>query len=116
MPKASPPGDRLAMEEALGSAVLTAVREVCRAHGIRPDRWYLVPAVARPFESTAALRLAEGMEASDGLSHKDAVQAAAMRLGLNPDTVLSRERDFFRAQYGGGLSTRHRTSGGVSFR
>ena len=53
------------------------------------------------FATVAALRLAEELEGHDGLSQKDALQAAAVTLGLNPDTVASRARRWFRDAYGG---------------
>ena len=55
MPAASPPGKRLAMEQALGGDALAGLREVCRVLGVPLDRWHLVPAVARPFELVAAM-------------------------------------------------------------
>lgn len=91
MPSANP-GDRLRMEEALGNDLLRALRELCRLNGIRPDRWHLVPAIARPFELAAVHRLAEEIHAEENGSWKDARMGASMRLGLNPDTVESRAR------------------------
>jgi hypothetical protein len=84
------PGDRLRIESELPPDVLLALREVCRLLGVRPDRWHLVPAVARCFETAAVAALAERVQAEEGKSWKDSVDAATIQLGLNCDTVLSR--------------------------
>lgn len=91
MPAANP-GNRTAMEAALGRDLLASLRELCRALGVRPDRWHLVPALARPFETAAALRLAERVQESEGGSWRDAITDAAVQLNLNPDTVESRSK------------------------
>lgn len=91
MPAATP-GRRLPMEEALGPELVRAILELCRLAGVRSDRWHLVVAIARPFELAAVCRLAEEIRAVDGGSMKDSRQAAALRLGLNPDTSESRLR------------------------
>ena len=68
--------------------------------GVPPDRWHQVPGMARLFETVAALRLAEEIVDRDGLSQKDAIQAAAVVLGLNGDTLASRVRRWFLDGYG----------------
>ena len=90
------------MEAALGNDMLVDLREVCRLLGVRPDRWHQVRGVARLFETVAALRLAEELLLEDrgGLSQKDALQAAAVTLGLNGDTLASRARRWFLDGYG----------------
>ena len=93
-------GDRLAMEAALGNDMLVDLREVCRLLGVRPDRWHQVPGVARLFSTVAGLRLAEELEDRDGLSQKEALEAAAVTLGLNLDTLASRVRRWFLDGYG----------------
>ena len=80
--------------------MLVDLREVCRLLSVPPDRWHQVPGVARLFETVAALRLAEELEDCGGLSQKDALQAAAVVLGLNGDTIASRARRWFLDGYG----------------
>lgn len=75
------------MEEALGPELTRALREVCRLAGVRPDRWHLVPPIARVFETVAAVRFAETVRGEAG---KDARQAAAVSLGICHDTIESR--------------------------
>ena len=84
------PGDRLKLEAALPSDVLLALREICRLSAVRPDRWHLVPSLARVFETAAVAHVAERVQVSEGLSWKDAVDAASILFGLNPDTLHSR--------------------------
>ena len=88
------------MEAALGNELLAQVRESCRLLGVPPARWHQVPGLARLYETLAALRLAEELEDRGGLSQKDAIQAAAVTLGLNPDTLASRVRRWFLHGYG----------------
>lgn len=95
---ASNPGNRLAMEDALGPARLRALREQCRVLGVRLDRWHLVAAIARPWETEAALRLAEQLH-DGGETWEAAIMASAIRLGLNPDTVDRRSRRWPRDAY-----------------
>ena len=84
----------------MGADMLVQVREACRLLGVPPDRWHRVPGLARLYEILAAIRLAEELEDRDGLSQKDAIQAAAVVLGLNGDTLASRVRRWFLDGYG----------------
>ena len=83
----------------MGAGILASLGEVCRLTGVRPDRWHLVPALARPFEMAATLRLAEQLRDAGDLSEKDAIREAAGRLGLEPDTAVTRAYRWFRDQY-----------------
>jgi len=96
VPPAAPPGDRAKMEAALGAEVCRTLRQICRAAGIPPDAWHKVPALARVFETVAVVRLAETVGGEAG---KDARAAAAVSLGLCPDTQESRLRRWLLDAY-----------------
>ncbi len=90
MPSAALPPDRAAVEAVLSAAQVAALRRQCERLGIRQDRWHKVAALSRVWGQEAALTLAARLVERDGLSEGDARTAAAVALGLEPDTVASR--------------------------
>jgi hypothetical protein len=78
------------MEEVLGPELVDALRSECRALGVPGDRWHRVPSIARSREAVAVVILAEKIAASQGIGSKSATEAAAIYLGVEPDTVHSR--------------------------
>ena len=84
----------------MSADALAGLREVCRVLGVPLDRWHLVPAIARPFELVAAMEEAERIREAGGVAWKDALQEAAVKLGLNPDTAATRARRWFLDAYG----------------
>lgn len=98
MPSSAPPGNRAAMEEALGPERTEALRDVCRVLGVRVDRWHRVPAVSRVWSTTATLLCAEEL-ARQGRPWGDSVLEASEALDVNADTIASRARRWPRAAY-----------------
>ena len=88
------------MELAMSADALAGLREVCRVLGVPLDRWHLVPAIARPFEQMAAMEEAERIREARGVAWKDALEEAAVKLGLNPATAATRARRRFLEAYG----------------
>ena len=84
------------MESALGPDMRRVLAESCQLLSIPSDRWHLSPAFARYWETMAVARLAGRLATESGLAHKSAVDAAAIRLGLSPDTPHSRLGDWPR--------------------
>jgi hypothetical protein len=99
MPAAPRPGDRLRMEAALGTELVEALHAQCRSYPIPLDRWHRVPLLARAWEVTAVTRLADRLRAEEGIGAKTALDTAAIRLGLEPDTVISRIKRSHAAAY-----------------
>lgn len=90
MPPRARPGDRAAVEAALGARHLAALEGLCATLGVPRDRWQGVPALQVVFETAAAVRLAAELEGGD----VRALERAAGLLGLEPATVLTRVRRF----------------------
>lgn len=99
MPPRAAPGNRSKMEDALGSDLRLALGQLCTLLGIPSDRWHRVPALARPFEAAAVARLASKLKQAEGLGWREATERAAIRLGLNPDTAVSRRQRLPKSAY-----------------
>lgn len=95
MPSAPTPGDRRRLEEALGPENVRALWGQCRAFGVPVDRWHQVPGLAGSWEGLAVSRLADRIQEETGCARKPAEEDAAVRLGLNPDTLRSRFRRWY---------------------
>ncbi len=89
MPAANP-GNRLAMEAALPPAELDALRDQCRRAGIPLDGWHHIPGLCETYELAAVTALAERLREETGGGWKTACDAAAIRVGLSPDTLATR--------------------------
>lgn len=92
MPPVSRPGDRVAMEAALGPDAVRTLHAQCKAAGIPVDRWHRSAGFASPWELHAVSILADELQAATGRGRKTAEEDAAVRLDLNPDTIRSRSR------------------------
>lgn len=77
---------RLAIEAELTAAQLEALVEMCRALGIRPERWREV-AGFRVFEVAAVLQRAERLRGQRELSETKSIEVAAPALGATPINV-----------------------------
>jgi hypothetical protein len=86
------------MEAALGSDLVRSLRLECSALGVPADRWHRVPAIARPWETVAAVRFAEVVQAKGG-AWKDAIDEAALHIGIPPDTIHSRLKRWWSDAY-----------------
>ncbi len=97
MPRRAPPPDRLACEAALSPEQLTILRGQATALMIPEGRWHQVPGFAALWSTHAAVAQAAKFRAHRrGLSEDRAIALAAMRLGLETETVRSRLRRFYR--------------------
>lgn len=90
VPPRPSPGDYEALEAALGPRHRAALDAVCETLGVRRDRWQEVPALHWTFVTVAVVRLASELR-GDG-SARAAIERAAIRLDIPPDTVLNRLR------------------------
>lgn len=100
MPRRAAPGNRDRIEAALSPTLRAALEELVELFLV--DDWQR-SGLAPVFQEAAAVLEARRQEGC--LSDKDAADAAAIRLGLSPDTVRSRFRDWYRESRGCGLST-----------
>jgi hypothetical protein len=69
--------------------MLATLRELCRARGIPASAWQSQPDLAAVFTLHAVL-VEAGQMIADGRPATQAREIAAIRLGLNPDTYVSR--------------------------
>jgi hypothetical protein len=86
------------MEEALGAEGIRALHAQCRTLGIPLTKWHLVQQFASAWENLAVVNLADAIE-RDGSARKTAEETAALRLGLNPDSVRTRLYRWRREAY-----------------
>jgi hypothetical protein len=89
MPKRAAPGNRQRLEAALSCELRVALeqaRELLNIHD-----WRVSP-LAAPFQQCAVVLAAARLVAAGESSEKDALDAAAISLGISPDTVRSRSR------------------------
>lgn len=100
MPRRARPGNRTAIEQALSDAQRTALAELCRDHGVPPDRWQNVASWCTTFTAAAAGNLVRRYRA-EGQAEKAAEDRAASRLGIPAATLASWRdravRDAYRA-------------------
>jgi hypothetical protein len=93
MPKRAEPGDGERLEAALSPslrAALVELRELFMLHDWQRS------GIAPVFQEAACLLEAERLVRAGGISEKDAIDAAAVRLGLSGDTTRTRFRDWYR--------------------
>ncbi|MBX6722905.1 MAG: hypothetical protein IRY92_06695 [Dactylosporangium sp.] len=81
--------NRLAVEAELTGAELDGLAEFCRRRQVPRDRWHLVPLIRAWFESVAADRIVARLR-GEGLTLEAAMDTAALRLGMEPETLQSR--------------------------
>ena len=87
MPRRAAPGDRRAIEAALGPSLRAALQELRELFDV--ECWQLSP-LGPVFQVAAALLVAEGLEEREGMSRFAAITLAAVSLGLDPDAVRKR--------------------------
>jgi hypothetical protein len=90
MPRRARPGNRAALEGALTPTLASALGELRELLNIMD--WRTVSAVAAVFGQAAVVLHASEMVEAGVCSEKDAIDAAAIALGVSPDTVRSRAR------------------------
>lgn len=93
MPRRAEPGDREAVEAALGKANREALSRLCSTLGVSRARWQDVASLQWTFETVAVIRLAgqlRDLEENGVTSARGAIERAGRRLDVNPDTVRSR--------------------------
>jgi hypothetical protein len=100
-------GDRDRMERLMTSGERVTLAAQCRAARVPLDRWHRCKGLARPWELLVVERLARRIAAAEGMSEARAFDAAATRLRLPPDTLVSRRKDWPAAAFG---ASRHRRS------
>jgi hypothetical protein len=88
-----PAGDRESMEKELELDELRVLYEMCRAVCVPRDRWHLSVAISRPWEMLAHGRVWARLR-DDGLCRTTARNIAAVKLGLDPATIESRQRQW----------------------
>lgn len=81
------PGDREAIEAALHPEHLVALVDACGRLGIPVECWHHVPAVRGFFELLAFACAVEALEATEGGTAERIRESAALRLGLNGETL-----------------------------
>lgn len=89
MGRAHAPGDRAALEEALGPDLKRALGEACASTGVPLGTWHQHAQTARYWEWVAWSRLVELYKAR-GESTRSAQLEAAGELDLDPETMKSR--------------------------
>jgi hypothetical protein len=87
MPRLPPPPNREAVELALTAGQRATLAELCRVLGVSPRGWHRLPGF-RAFVLAAAASLAAELRAA-GATQENAALSAAVRLGLNVDSVKS---------------------------
>ena len=100
MPRRAPPPDRLAVEDVLLPEELAAIRTSAVEVGVVPDRWPQVESLAYWWGTVAASRWVARFQQQTGLSEERALALAAVKLGLNPETLRSRLKRIFQQGYG----------------
>lgn len=90
MPRRSPPGDRARIEAQLTPEQRTALAQACRAFGIPRGMWQREPSLERTFTRIAVAQLAAQVRAERGSSEKDALDSAAIMLGLGSGEAVAR--------------------------
>lgn len=93
----SPRGNRVAIEAALSETWLAAIAELCSTLGLHRKDWAAVPGVRSVAETLALYRRADELRAQNGWGQERALLAAGGELGLDPDTVSRRLREWLRA-------------------
>jgi hypothetical protein len=88
-----PAGDRVSMEAELELDELRLLLEMCRSVGVPRERWHLAVAISRLWEMLAHGRVWARLR-DDGLCRTTARRIAAVRLGLDPATIESRQRQW----------------------
>jgi hypothetical protein len=89
VPRRAQPGHRVAIEAALTPVLLEAVEELRELLNIRD--WQQSP-LSAPFTQAAVVLAAAERVAAGECSESDALDAAAIALGVSTDTVRSRAR------------------------
>jgi hypothetical protein len=84
--------DRHAIEAELMEHELVTLDVWCTLLCIPRDGWHRVRALAVPFSTAAAVRLADRRRIDDGLTAEAALLDACARLGIEPETLRSRLR------------------------
>lgn len=95
MPRRADPGDREAVEAALGAKNRAALSRFCSTLGVPRERWQAVPFLQQLFSTVAVIRLAAQLretEENGVTSTRGAIERAGRRLDVAPDTVRSRIR------------------------
>lgn len=95
MPRRADPGDREALEAALGPQNRAALSRFCSTLGVPRDRWQEVPFLQQLFSTVAVIRLAgqlQELEDNGVSSSRGAIERAGRRLDVAPDTVRTRIR------------------------
>ena len=100
MPRRAPPPDRAACEDVLLPEELAAIRTSAAAVGVVPDRWTQVESLAYWWGTVSAARWVERLQQQSGLSEERALAVAALKLGLNIETLRSRLKRIFQQGYG----------------
>lgn len=93
MPRRAQPGNRERIEAALGPALRSALAALCSTLGVPRSSWQRVPALQFTFTTAAVVRLAASLREDGGRGgERAAIETAALRLGVPPDTILARIR------------------------
>lgn len=87
------------MEAILTDQEMAAIATMCRGSNAPTSRWNRMPSIARGFALLAIDRLALELQAG-GLSRTQARDAAALRLGIPPETVSSWRKRWRKDAYG----------------
>jgi hypothetical protein len=93
------PRNRPAVEAALSDTWRLAIAEVCSLLGVPRDRWESLPGVRGIAETLALYRRADELRTKHGYGIERSLLEAGGELGLDPDTVSRRLRDWLRAAF-----------------
>lgn len=98
-PSPKPPANRDALEAVLTADELELIAEACAGFDMPFALWVNCDGIARFWEMIAIGRLAEQIQATEGIAKDAALREAAARLGLSAETIVSRRKRWRKAAY-----------------
>jgi hypothetical protein len=98
VPPRATPGDRAALERALGPELRATLRRLEELLGLRPGGWQR-SALGPVFTQAAVLLESARLQVEEGMKETPSLKEAARSLGVRVETVRSRSRAWFRESY-----------------